>query len=246
MKQKRDAGVTTTRSRPSAGGAGASSSSSSGNKSRKVGKDVGREKKPRACRTDNNDARMHNLTAVRMAHIIKQLDNKRGSTMESIRGKLIRNGFKTNTCLVRTALERAVKSGLLREIREERFSLPCQRSSSNVNSSTTASSRTSVKTARKVASKGQHPRKLSGSSPRLARRRQRRPPQGRRPANNSEIGEDDDDEGRDVHDDDDTGVGEGDVEAESNGSMTKNPTGSRMSVAEPVAGCDAIMVFGTH
>lgn len=268
---KREAGMpamtaTTIAAITRSAGTSGSASSNSGAKPRKAASresGAGGRKKPAAQTMKGRKklatgARSPNLTAVRVANIISQLDNKRGSTMESIRSKLIRSGFKTNTPMIRVALERAVKSGLLREIREERFSLP-HRSGSRLNSSSsTASSsgRNNAKVARRVSSKGQQPhyhqsrrQAVTSASRSSAKRLQRRrPPQGRRPANATDSAtEENDDDGRDRDNDNDAGVGDGDVEADSgSGHGIKNATGSRVSVSEPVAGCDAVMVFGTH
>ena len=241
MKRKRgDAGVAT-----SCGTTGASSSGSSKTRGKSS------KEKPKATRRKTGPS----LTATRVANIIGQLDNKRGSTMESIRSKLIRSGHAANTPLIRHALERAVRAGLLREIREERFSLPrtSVSGSSSSSSGSSSSGRAQNKSVTRVANLGKRAAKLSPSSARSGskgddKRRQRRRLQGRRHSNADNGGSADGDEGRDLRDDDDAGAGEGDVDDQVGDIGDKEEVGNRVNVnvTEPVAGCDAVMVFGTH
>lgn len=200
-------------------------------------------------------AGLGNLTVKRVTNVIAQLDNARGSTLDSIRSKLNRCGLEANTSHVRNALERAIKAGLIKEIREERFTLPSgvarlgKDRPSTSNLSTSSSSRTRVlhkaPTARLVATaaQGRRPRQSLACD---LKRRQRRPPQGRRPALDlADGGSYSDDSGRD----DDRQAGDGDVDcdthnAHNGGVERKESIGN--SLTEPVAGCDAVMVFGTH
>ena len=238
MKPKRNTGTSGTR------GAGASSSASSGKRPRGRPPKHGVKKPSHASEADKK-SKPSSVTAARVASIIAQLDNKRGSTMESIRSKLLRSGHQTNTSLVRKALERAVKAGILKEVREERFSLPANRSGSSSSTTNSSSSRSRNNSVKRMASVGQRKLKTSPSTAQ-SERRQRRPPQGRRPAANSDNGGSaDSDDARDARADDETGVGDGNVNDQGNESGLKNAS-SRVSVAEPVAGCDAVMVFGTH
>ena len=225
-------------------GKGASGSRSSSSKSRS------RPQREKAKYSTSKVAQKLNpLTVSRVAHIISQLDNKRGSTMESIRSKLVRSGQMTRTSLVRNALERAVKAGLLRENKEERFSLPRDRtaasgSSSKSSSKTTSSGSRTRKSITHVAPVGKRRLRLSASAARSDSnpdtRRRRRPPQGRRPANADNGGNAEGGEPRDR--DDDTGAGDDDQVGDIG---DKDDASNRLSV-EPVAGCDAVMVFGTH
>ncbi|KAK7109264.1 hypothetical protein V1264_013337 [Littorina saxatilis] len=249
-RAKQEAGVTKS-SGVVAGNAGAVSTSNTSHRGRgrppkeAMGGAVGLKKVRKIGPSTTNTTRPFSLTAVRVAHVISQLDNKRGSTLDSIRSKLIREGHSIKTALVRNALDRAIASGLLREVREERFSIPKRLATASASSSSSASS----KRVRRVASSGsgtQHKAKPSGSAARSGssadtKKRQRRPPQGRRPATGVDSGAAHD--GNEMRDDDETGLGDGDVDE---GNEMGEKGGSRVSVSEPVAGCDAVMVFGTH
>ena len=237
MKHKRDAGVATSCGK----GANVSANKTRGKASKEKSKPTRSKAGPRS-----------SLTASRVANIIGQLDNKRGSTMESIRSKLVRSGHVANTALVRNALDRAVRAGLLREIKEERFSLPRGSVSGTGSSKSSSTSRTQNKSVtHAVSNLGKRKLKPSSSAARSsskadAKRRQRRRLQGRRHANADNSGTADGDEGRDLRDDDDAGAGEGDVDDQVGDIGDKEEVSNRVNVTEPVAGCDAVMVFGTH
>jgi hypothetical protein len=206
-------------------------------------------------RASHKHAGLGNLTVKRVTNVIAQLDNVRGSTLESIKSKLNRCGLDANTSHVRNALERAVKSGLIKEIREERFTLPSGAAKlgkdrpSTSNLSTSSSIRTKClkqhPTARVVATAAQcrRPRKaLQACDPK--RRQQRRPPQGRRPMmDGADGGSYSDDSGRN----DDRRAGDGhDIDDDQIDDDVERKESIGNSLSEPVAGCDAVMVFGTH
>jgi len=108
-----------------------------------------------------------NLTVFRVARIITRLGNKRGSSLDSIRSKLKRDGHQFKSSQVRKAVTKAIDEGLLREVKEERFFVP---KVSGVSSSANASG-SPVATTSKASTAGSE-----------TKRRQRRPPQGRRRA----------------------------------------------------------------
>jgi len=252
MKQRDARGA---KARPSGTGAGSSSST----KRRGPGRPPKSQAKASA---HGSKSRAHNknLTASRVASIIDELDNKRGSTMSAIRSKLHRSGLPANMGLIRHALERAVSAGLLREVKEERFSLPSSRGG-NLSGSASASSAKSRRSRSRAASvkkttsssvqkklKGSPSAARSGSSS-DSRRRQRRPLQGRRSTPPADTGSSsllsaEDAEHRE--EEDAAGQGNGDVEEPSSELLEKEGASSRVSVTEPVTGCDAVMVFGTR
>ena len=68
--------------------------------------------------------RAFNLTVFRVARIISRLGNKRGSSLNSIHGKLKRDGHEFKQSQVRQAVERAINHGVLKEVKEERYRVP--------------------------------------------------------------------------------------------------------------------------
>jgi len=112
--------------------------------------------------------RTFNLTVFRVARIITRLGNKRGSSLDSIRSKLKRDGHDFKNSQVRQAVARAIDEGLLREVKEERFFVPRVSGASSTANASAASPAATSSRASTASSK--------------TKRRQRRPPQGRRRA----------------------------------------------------------------
>nr|KAG5710450.1 hypothetical protein BaRGS_022268 [Batillaria attramentaria] len=186
------------------------------------------------------------LTTHKVVTAMAALNNERGSTLSSIKKKLENIlGLSADTNQVKLALQRAIRSGMINEIVEDRYKVPRQRGARPV--AGTSGTQRQRKTGSQASLTAKSSKRLANAaaadrSTRNRRVQKRRPDERRRKRRGNEVSS----QSSDADDTRDSEVDAGDGQDRDAGEVVMKDGADRNrdeAVVAPVAGCDAVATF---